>query len=108
MIVVLLEAIILAVGGGLIGWFSGHLLMGLVAPLIEERTGVIVSPFELAPAVDVAQWLGSSPLVGEVSLWVSPELLLVPFLILLAVVVGFLPALSAYRTDVSKALTAVG
>ena len=38
MIVVLLEAIILAVGGGLIGWFSGHLLMGLVAPLMGKSS----------------------------------------------------------------------
>jgi hypothetical protein len=34
----------------------------------------------------------------------SPEALLIPALIVLAVVVGFLPALSAYRTDVAKSL----
>jgi putative ABC transport system permease protein len=35
---------------------------------------------------------------------VYPELLLIPGLIVLAVAVGFLPALSAYRTDVARSL----
>jgi putative ABC transport system permease protein len=34
------------------------------------------------------------------------ELILIPGLVLLASLVGFLPALAAYRTDVGKALTA--
>jgi hypothetical protein len=33
-----------------------------------------------------------------------PELVLVPGLVLLAVLVGFLPAVTAYRTDVAKSL----
>lgn len=37
---------------------------------------------------------------------VPPELVLVPGLVLLAVLVGFLPAITAYRTDVAKSLQA--
>ena len=37
---------------------------------------------------------------------VPPELVLVPGLVLLAVLVGFLPAVTAYRTDVAKSLQA--
>lgn len=107
MVVVLLEAMILAVGGGLVGWLGGHALIGLAARTIEDRTGVVVSPFELAPAENVLQLLGGSPLLGsEHQFLVSPELLLVPFLVILAIVVGFLPALSAYQTDVAKSLSA--
>jgi len=34
----------------------------------------------------------------------SPEILLIPGLVVLAVLVGIYPAISAYRTDVAKAL----
>jgi hypothetical protein len=37
---------------------------------------------------------------------IRPELVLVPGLVLLAVIVGFLPAVTAYRTDVAKSLQA--
>ncbi len=39
---------------------------------------------------------------------ISSEFLLIPGLILLAIIVGFLPAISAYRTDVARALSANG
>ena len=42
--------------------------------------------------------------MGQIIGWVSPELLLIPALVLLAIVVGFLPALAAYRTDVAESL----
>ena len=35
---------------------------------------------------------------------VSPELLLIPVLILLSIVVGLIPGMAAYRTDVAKSL----
>ena len=84
MLIVLLESILLAVGGGLLGWLGGHLLVGAAAPIITDYTGVAVSFLQFGP-------------------W---ELVLIPGLIGLAAIVGFLPALSAYRTDVGKALTA--
>ena len=35
-----------------------------------------------------------------------PELMLIPGLLVLASVVGYLPAVAAYRTDVARSLTA--
>jgi putative ABC transport system permease protein len=78
---VLLEAILLAVGGGLVGWLLGHGLVAALGPWITAKTGVPVSLLSAAPLA---------------------ELLLVPFLIGLAILAALLPALAAYRTDVAK------
>ena len=69
----------------MLGWFAGHLLIGAAGPLIPVHTGVEVGFLQFAPGF---------------------ELILIPGLIALASLVGFLPALAAYRTDVGKALTA--
>jgi putative ABC transport system permease protein len=79
--IVLIEAVLLAVGGGLAGWVLGHLLVGAIAPLITTNAGVSASVLSAAPGA---------------------ELLLVPFLVVLAILAALLPALAAYRTDVSK------
>jgi putative ABC transport system permease protein len=79
--VVLIEAVLLAVGGGLAGWVLGHLLVGAIAPLITTNAGVSASVLSAAPGA---------------------ELLLVPFLVVLAILAALLPALAAYRTDVAK------
>jgi putative ABC transport system permease protein len=78
---VLLEAIILAVGGGLVGWLLGHGIVAAIGPLITTNAGVSAGFFSAAP-------LG--------------EALLVPFLVGLAILSALLPALAAYRTDVAK------
>lgn len=78
---VLLEAILLAVGGGLVGWLLGHGLVAALGPWITAHTGVPVGLLSAAPLA---------------------ELLLVPFLIVLAILAALLPALAAYRTDVAK------
>lgn len=78
---VLLEAILLAVGGGLAGWLLGHGLLAALGPWITAQTGV------------PAGLLSAAPLA---------ELLLVPFLVLVAIAAALLPALAAYRTDVAK------
>ncbi|HTQ40522.1 MAG TPA: FtsX-like permease family protein [Pirellulales bacterium] len=85
MMIVLTESIMLALGGGLAGWLVGHLLVGAAAPTITEYTGVAVNFLQFVP---------------------TSELILIPGLIVLASLVGYLPALSAYRTDVARALTA--
>ncbi|HZZ71512.1 MAG TPA: ABC transporter permease [Pirellulales bacterium] len=83
--IVLFESILLSLGGGLLGWFTAHSLIAIASPWITSQTGLFV------------QILQSGAIY---------ELILVPGLILLAALVGFLPALAAYRTDVAKALTA--
>ena len=99
--IVLLESIILSVGGGLLGWLFGHALITAAGRAIEDRTGVAISLFDFAPPMNLALVLGGDPAKYPA---ISSELLLIPFLIVLAVAVGFWPALSAYRTDVAKSL----
>jgi putative ABC transport system permease protein len=107
MAIVLLESILLALMGGLCGWLLGHALVAGLSPLIAERTGVEIGFGYLAPPINVINWevpVGENPF--RIRWDAYPELLLIPGLILLASLVGFLPALSAYKTDVSKSLTA--
>ncbi len=86
MLVILLESILLALAGGLAGCFVGHGILGLISPSIVARTGVSIGFLH----------------------YDLQEALLIPALIVLAAVVGFLPALSAYRTDVADSLKPVG
>jgi putative ABC transport system permease protein len=80
---VLFEAILLALGGGLAGWLLGHVLTAALGPWISLQTGVSIGFFQFVPY----------------------ESAIIPGLIALAALVGYLPALAAYRTDVAKALT---
>ena len=83
MAIILVESIILSLGGGLIGLVLGHGLIGLLSGTIAEQTGVMISAAEFKLI----------------------ELILIPGLIAMASVVGYVPALVAYRTDVAKSLT---
>ena len=103
MSIVLLEAIILALGGGLLGWFGGHALIAAANPWIEGATGVAIRWYDMAPPINVLEYL-SNDATRELN--ISTEWILIPSLIVLAVVVGFLPAIVAYRTDVAEALSA--
>jgi putative ABC transport system permease protein len=82
MTIVLLESILLSLIGGLAGILLGHALLGIASPYVEARTGVSLGLFEFD----------------------KQEMILIPALVALASIVGFLPAVSAYRTDVAKAL----
>ena len=84
MAVILLESILLSLGGGALGLLLGHGLIGALSPMIVEQTGVAVSLLHFSPY----------------------ELVLIPGLIALASLVGYLPAVAAYRTDVARSLTA--
>ncbi len=101
MTVILCESMILSVGGGMIGWVLGHALNASISPLVEARTGVSIGFFDFAPGVDISWIWGAT---GGNGLEVSTELLLIPGLLLLAVLVGFFPALTAYRADVAASL----
>jgi putative ABC transport system permease protein len=82
--IMLLESVLLALAGGLAGWLVGHGILGGLSPWLTDWTGVTFTAFHFTGA----------------------ELYLIPGIIALASLVGFLPAWSAYRTDVAKALTA--
>ena len=97
--------IILSLAGGALGWLLGHAVNGLMGPVIEDRTGVRVRFWDLAPPIDLLDLLGVKARIGWLEeLPISIEILLIPALIVLAIVVGFLPSLAAYRTDVAKTL----
>ncbi len=80
--IILAESVLLCLLGGLLGWLFGHGLVLLAAPWITAETGLLIDPWSF-------EWA---------------ELVVFPFLFLLAVIVGFLPALTAYRTDVASHL----
>ena len=82
MSIILLESILLSLGGGLFGALIGHLAVGALAPLIMSYSNVMVRPWDFQ----------------------TIELALIPGLIGLASIVGYLPAVIAYRTDVAQSL----
>jgi putative ABC transport system permease protein len=82
MAIILVESILLSLLGGLLGVLLGHGMIGLASPYVVERTGVSLGLFEF-------DW---------------QELVLIPGLVVLASLVGLLPAVAAYRTDVAKSL----
>ena len=107
LLIVLCEAILLAFWGGLIGFLGGHLLIFLLAPYIEEQTGVQMGMFQWDPKLSDLLSLFSSefnPDNASLLLRSPAELVLLPLLLLIAVLVGIWPAIAAYRTDVAKSL----
>jgi putative ABC transport system permease protein len=99
--IILMESIMLSLGGGGAGWVAGHSLNVAASGPIERETGVSMGFFDVAPPVNLLELLGVE---SRLSIGISMELLLIPALLALAIAVGFLPALSAYRTDVSRSL----
>ncbi len=95
--IILAESVLLAAGGGLLGWVSAHFVNGAISPLVQQRTGVELSIWDFAPGMRF-DW-------GWGSFAVSSELMLVPGLVILAILVGLLPAITAYRLDVSENLS---
>lgn len=104
--IVLGESVLLSVASGLFGWIAAHVLNWVLTPMIESQTGVTLGFWKMAPGIPILSYLPGNSLLPPYFLqWiVSPELLLIPGLVLLAVMVGIYPAISAYRTDVSRSL----
>jgi len=84
MSVILMESILLSLGGGLLGLSVGHGIIAALGPAIAEQTGVAIGLLQFR----------------------AVELILIPGLLALASIVGYLPAVAAYRTDVARSLTA--
>lgn len=80
--IILGESLLLCLGGGILGLVMGHGLVVLATPIVEAQAGIIINPWKF----DVI------------------ELVLFPVLIVMATLVGFLPGLTAYRTDVADSL----
>jgi len=84
MSIILMESILLSLGGGALGLLVGHGLVGALGSTIADQTGVIVKVWDFQ----------------------TIELILIPGLVALATLVGYLPAMYAYKTDVVKSLMA--
>ncbi|MGE3315090.1 MAG: ABC transporter permease [Planctomycetaceae bacterium] len=80
--IILTESILLCFGGGLLGMLLGHGLVFLAGPIVQEKSGLLINPYAFEPL----------------------ELVLLPILIVLASLVGIVPGLTAYRTDVARTL----
>lgn len=81
--IILAESALLCLGGGAIGLLLGHGLVAVASPIIESRSGILVNPLSFEPL----------------------ELVLFPVLLVVGSLIGFLPGLAAYRTDVAAALS---
>ncbi|MDR1492920.1 MAG: ABC transporter permease [Planctomycetaceae bacterium] len=82
MLIILLESLLLSLAGGVAGFVFGHMMIGILSPWVGESVKVPVSALQFQPV----------------------ELFLIPGLTLLASIVGYLPAIIAYRTDVAQSL----
>jgi len=80
--IILAESILLCFGGGILGILLGHGLVFAAAPIVQQQSGILIDPWAFEPI----------------------ELVLLPALIGLASVIGIVPGMSAYRTDVARAL----
>lgn len=80
---ILIEALLLCLGGGLIGLILGHLLNLVASYIISEQLELTINPL----GFDLRE------------LWIFPAL------IVLAILAGLLPGIRAYQTDVADALS---
>jgi putative ABC transport system permease protein len=81
--IIVAEAVLLCAGGGLAGLVLGHGLVFLASPIVEARSDIMIDP-----------WF-----------FEAQELVILPALLVLAVVVGLLPGITAYRADVARGLS---
>lgn len=81
--IIVLEAILVCVLGGIAGFLLGHGLVFLAAPVVEARSDVLMNPWMV----------------------VSQEQYIMPVLLMLAILAGLVPGISAYRTDVARNLS---
>jgi len=80
--IIMLESMLLCVLGGLGGILLGHGLVFIASPIIEARSGLLIDPVAFDPL----------------------ELIVIPGLIVMAMLIGLIPGLTAYRTDVAESL----
>ncbi len=82
-LIILVESVLIAIFGGIVGWIGGHLIGPLANPWIEESTGIRVHFLDVNTTLE---------------LWI------IPGLIIIGALAGVIPAIVAYRTAVAKSL----
>ncbi len=81
--VILLESSLLCCIGGVLGILLGHGLVFAISPIVAERSGILMNPYSFEPV----------------------ELIILPVMIILASLIGFIPGMTAYKTDVAETLS---
>jgi len=81
--VIIAESVLLCTGGGVLGLLLGHLLVFVAGPIVEARSDILIDPWYFEPH----------------------ELYILPALLILSVIVGLVPGLTAYRADVARGLS---
>jgi putative ABC transport system permease protein len=81
--IIIAEAVLLCLGGGLLGLLLGHGMVFVAGPIVEARSDVLIDP-----------WF-----------FEKQEMLILPGLLILAIVVGLVPGITAYRSDVARGLS---
>jgi putative ABC transport system permease protein len=105
--VIVAESILLCAGGALVGLLLGHGFVFVAGPIVEARSDILIDPWYFEPE----QLLALPALIKNgqwESLLNSPtalEILIFPALLVLAIIVGLVPGLTAYRADVAKGLS---
>jgi putative ABC transport system permease protein len=82
-LIILVESVLIAVLGGAVGWVLGHSIGPLANPWTEPATGVRIDFFSVNSTMEA---------------WI------VPALILVGILAGIVPSISAYRTSVASSL----
>ncbi|MEM1228552.1 MAG: ABC transporter permease [Planctomycetota bacterium] len=82
--IILLESLIIALVGGVVGWFGAHIAIFMAGDYIEAQTGIPIGLLTMS----------------------EMEVYLIPIVVLLSLIAGLVPAMSAYRTDVATNLNA--
>jgi putative ABC transport system permease protein len=80
--IIVLEAVLICLIGGVAGFVIGHGIVIASAPVIEARSELLINPWT----------------------FLSEELTIIPGLIVLAIFAGLIPGVTAYRTDVARNL----
>ena len=84
-------------GGVVVGILIGHGLVVAISTGVEAQASISIGFFDTAP---------NFVPFGFQQLQLNWELVLIPMLIGLAAVAGYIPGMTAYRTDVAKSLSA--
>ncbi|MDR1384850.1 MAG: ABC transporter permease [Planctomycetaceae bacterium] len=82
MLIIILESVLLSLGGGVFGMLIGHVLLQILGPWVGAYSGIVIYAWDF-------QWT---------------EIFLIPGLVVLASIVGYIPAAVAYRQDVAASL----
>ena len=85
MALMMLEGVLLALAGALLGLALGHALTGVLGNWLAAEQGIVLTGFA----------------------WLGEELALLVLALLVGVLAAVLPAWAAYRTDIAKTLSDV-